>query len=532
MILLVSLFITVFDNQSFFTRIIERLDVFSFQGSLYVISVYLIIFIGLALIQFVFGFPYILKIIMIILLISSAILSYFIQELGVIFDVDMVRNIVENIKDSNQQEALELLSAPLIQHVVLLGVLPAIAVILTRVSYKPLLKEVFWRIITLLILLLALASFLGANFKFTSYFSRENRDLRVYITPLYAIDSIKGFIRHERAKNKAPLKIIGADAKQLHQGINRRVGIMLVGETARWDHFSLNGYLRETNPELKKLDIINYANTSSCGTSTAYSVPCMFSFLDANDYSPSEAATQTNVLDVLKTAGVEVYWIDNNSSCKGVCKRIGEINMRKTPDPESAFYKDGQLFDEAMINQVDKVLANTSETSDVLIVLHMLGSHGPKYYKRYPDKFSQFKPACHKATPQECTDKEIINAYDNTILYTDYVLKQLISYLKTKQSDKDTFLIYASDHGESLGENGVYLHGLPKFLAPEAQTHVPMLTWFSKSFIKNENLDLAKMNTLKDELVSHDNLSHTILSAFDIKTSLYQSTLDLIKRSH
>jgi len=261
LILLVSLFITVFDNQSFFTRIIERLDVFSFQGSFYVISVYLVIFIGLVLIQFVFGFPYILKIVMIILLISSAILSYFIQELGVIFDVDMVRNIVENIKDSNQQEALELLSAPLIQHVVLLGILPAIAVILTRVSYKPLLKEVFWRIITLLILLLALASFLGANFKFTSYFSRENRDLRVYITPLYAIDSIKGFIRRERAKNKAPLKIIGADAKQLNQGINRRVGIMLVGETARWDHFSLNGYHRETNPELKKLDIINYANT-------------------------------------------------------------------------------------------------------------------------------------------------------------------------------------------------------------------------------------------------------------------------------
>ena len=174
------------------------------------------------------------------------------------------------------------------------------------------------------------------------------------------------------------------------------------------------------------------------------------------------------------------------------------------------------------------MLANDDENSDILIVLHALGSHGPKYYKRYPDEFSLFKPACKKATPQECTDKEIINAYDNTILYTDHVISQLINYLKTKQAENDTFLIYASDHGESLGENGVYLHGLPYFLAPEVQTHIPMLSWFSESYIQNEKLDMANMKTLQNKEVTHDYLSHSLLSAFDVKTMIYKSDYDLI----
>ena len=530
LILLVSLFITILDNQVLFIKLSERLDIFSFQGGFYLLSIYLIVFTLLVLIQFVFGFPYLLKIVMALLLITSAILSYFGQELGVIFDVDMVRNIVENIKDGNQHEAFELLSAPLLEYVFLFGILPAIAVALTKITYKPVFKEIGWRIVSMILLLVMIASLLLANFKFTTYFSRENRDLRVYITPLYAIDSIKGFVRRELDKNKAPLKIIGTDARQISQGINRRIGIMVVGETARWDHFSLNGYARETNPKLKKLDIINYTKTSSCGTSTAYSVPCMFSFLNADDYSPSKAATQTNVLDVLKKAGVEVFWIDNNSSCKGVCDRIGEINIRNTPNPDSAFYTNGELFDEELMIQVDKLLANNTSSSDILIVLHTLGSHGPKYYKRYPDKFSLFKPACKKSTPQECSDKQIINTYDNTILYTDHVLSQLIEYLKSKQDDKDSFLIYASDHGESLGENGVYLHGLPYFLAPEAQTHVPMLSWFSESFIKNEKLDIASMKALQNKDVSHDYLSHTLLNAFDVKTSIYKPEYNLIKK--
>ncbi len=530
LILIASLFITLIDNQVLFSKLTERIDIYSWQGFGYLITLYAVIFFVLVFIQLIFAQKYLLKPVMVLLLIASAVLAYFGKELGVIFDVDMVRNIVENIKDGNQNEALELLSPPLIKHVLIYGIAPVIFVLLSKVHYKTFFKEIFWRVLTAVVLMIVIAALLLANFKYTTYFSRENRDLRVYITPLYAIDSIKGFVKREMKKNETPLKIIGADAIQEKQGINRRVGIMVVGETARWDHFSLNGYNRETNPELKKQNILNYSQTTSCGTSTAYSVPCMFSFLDKDDYSPGKAAKQSNVLDVLKKAGVHVYWIDNNSSCKGVCERTGEINIRNNPDKNSAFYTEGELFDEELISQVDKILKDDDSTADILIVLHTMGSHGPKYYRRYPEKFSKFEPACKKATPQECTDKEIINAYDNTILYTDFVVSQLINYLQEKQSTYDTFLVYASDHGESLGEKGVYLHGLPYFLAPEAQTHVPMISWFSENYINNEKLDIEKMKNQQNQPASHDNLSHTMLDLFEVKTQLFKPDHNLLKR--
>lgn len=533
-ILLVSLFITLMNNQVFFSKASERLDIFSFEGAVYILSLYLIIFTVLVTIQFIFGQKYLLKPLLVFFLLLSAVLSYFSQELGVIYNVDMIRNIVETIKDNNQQEATELLSYPLIQHVVFYGVFPAIFVLLSSIKYRPLFKEHFARFVTILGLFVIIAGLILVNYKFTTYFSRENRDLRVFITPLYAIDSLKGYIRRNLKNSEQPLKIIGDDSVQQKKSKHRIIGVMVVGETARADHFSLNGYPRETNPELKKEPIFNFSKTSSCGTSTAYSVPCMFSLLDRKDYSPEKAARQTNVLDILEHAGIEVHWLDNNSSCKGVCARTGEINLRNPAHKDAPLYKgsesyDGMFFDEALIKKVDEILAQEPADKDVLFVLHTFGSHGPKYFKRYPPAFEKFKPACKKDTPQECTDKEIINAYDNTILYTDYVLAKIIEYLRNKQKGKDTFMIYASDHGESLGENGVYLHGLPYFIAPEAQTYVPMLAWFSDTYKQDNQLDTSTLSNKKTQPVSHDNLSHTLLGAFGVKTRVYKADHDLLK---
>lgn len=528
-ILLVSLFIALANNQTFFSTLAGRLDLMTLQGGGYALTIYAVIISILALLLFLFGQKFLLKPLVIILLLFSAVLSYFTQEIGVIFNVDMVRNTIDTIKDNNPQEATELLSFPLFWHVFLYGILPAFLVLWVKISYKPVLKEQLTRVAYVLGLGAVVLGLIMLNFKYTTFFSRENRDLRVYITPLYAIDSIKGYVRRERKKEQLPLKIVGDDAVQQKATKQRIIGIMVVGETARADHFSLNGYPRETNPELKKETIINYSKASSCGTSTAFSVPCMFSFLDRSDYSPTKAAGQTNALDVLEKAGVEVVWLDNNSSCKGVCERTGEINLRKNPDEKSQYYSDGEEFDEALISKMDEQLKTLKSDKDVLFVLHTLGSHGPKYYKRYPDKFSKFEPACRQATPQECNDQEIINAYDNTILYTDHLLSQLINYLKKQQSDKATFLIYASDHGESLGEKGVYLHGLPYFLAPRAQTHVPMLAWLSPQYIKNENIDVASMKSLQSKTVSHDYLSHSLLGAFTVDTSVYKPGHDLMR---
>ena len=529
LILLVSLFITTAYNQVLFTKLTERLDLFTLQGGGYALTLFSIIFLILVLIQLVFGLRFLLKPVIIFLLLSSATLSYFSQQLGVIFDVDMMRNVVETIKDNNQQEATELISPPLIKHILLYGVLPSIFILLINVSFKPFFKESFRRVATFLGITAVVVALIMMNFKYTTYFSRENRDLRVYITPLYAIDSIKGYIRSEREKNKVPLTVIGQDAIQNKINQQRTIGIMVVGETARGDHFSLNGYPRETNPKLKKEAIINYQKVSSCGTSTAFSVPCMFSLLNRDDYSPSKAALQSNSLDILVKAGVKVIWLDNNSSCKGVCDRIGEVNLRRNPDQQSPYYSNGEVFDEALITKMDESLKENNDDKDILFVLHTLGSHGPKYYKRYPNKFSQFEPACKQATPQECTDAENINAYDNTILYTDHVLSQVIGFLKA-QNQAQTFMIYASDHGESLGENGVYLHGLPYFLAPSAQTHVPMLMWLSESYLTNQALDTNQLKRQQTSTeISHDNLSHSLLGAFNVRSDVYKQDYDLLK---
>jgi len=198
LILLVSLFITVLNNQAFFSKVSSRLELFSFQGATYVLSIYAIVFFIVVLLHFIFGTKFLLKPLLVLLLIVSAGLSYFTQELGVIFDDDMVRNLFETIKDNNQQEATELLSFPLIRHVFIYGVLPAILVLFSTVTYRPFFKELLSRSIHALGLVAIIIALLLINFKYTSFFSRENRDLRYYLTPLYALGSVRSFAQKQK----------------------------------------------------------------------------------------------------------------------------------------------------------------------------------------------------------------------------------------------------------------------------------------------------------------------------------------------
>lgn len=302
---------------------------------------------------------------------------------------------------------------------------------------------------------------------------------------------------------------------------------MVVGETARADHFSLNGYPRQTNPCLEQRRLLNYTRTTSSGTSTSFSVPCMFSFLTRRHFTPQKGASQSNVLDVLHQAGVRVVWIDNNSSDKGVCARIGSINLQHSPDPASPHYAHGGYYDEVLLEGLGSHLEGTD--ADVLIVLHTMGSHGPAYHRRYPPRFAKFRPFCGHDAPQHASIEEVVNAYDNTILYTDFVLDRMIAFLESIDGSCETFLYYVSDHGESLGENGVYLHGLPDVLAPAAQTHVPMLVWMSDRTAAVVAPDMALLQGRVDEPTSHDNVAHTLLGLFDVKTDLYRRELDLLR---
>ncbi len=523
LILLVAAFIALADNTAFWSSLTQRLNLFDLKGFGFALTFYALITGIVALLLLLFGQKFLLKPLLVLFLIVSALISYF-NGIGVVFDDSMIRNMLETVKDRNTNEATELLSASLLWHLLLYGLLPSALVLAINVRYKKPLRELFTRLAAAVGIIVVIGALVMLNFKYLTYFSRENRDLRLAITPIYPMNSVVKLIKKSHASEQQSFTVLGEDAVQNHSG-RKRVGIMVVGETARADHFSLNGYPRETNPLLPQQSIVSYHDAWSCGTSTAYSVPCMFSFLDRGDYSPAKASRQSNVLDVLEKAGVKTVWRDNNSSCKGVCERIETENFHHDFDPASPYFNQGEYIDEILLDKLDAVIDKMP--GDVLVVFHTMGSHGPAYYKRYPKAFARFKPECASNSPHECDNPSVINAYDNTIVYTDFVLNKTINFLKARANKYDAFMLYASDHGESLGEKGVYLHGLPWLIAPEEQKHIPMIAWLSDGLKQAKSLDDSATSACENKPVSHDFLAHTLLGLFDVKTKLYENKLDL-----
>jgi lipid A ethanolaminephosphotransferase len=300
---------------------------------------------------------------------------------------------------------------------------------------------------------------------------------------------------------------------------------LVIGETARANNFQLGDYSRATNPELAKLqDLYYFNNVSSCGTSTAISLPCMFSPLTRANFNVSAAAETSNLLDALVKAGVTVEWRDNNSGSKGVSTRVKTISYDAHAD--TALCNEESCYDEIMLKGLDQTLASIRD--DAVIVFHQIGSHGPAYSKRYPPEFELFKPVCRSNQLNQCSEELIRNAYDNSIAYTDHNLARQIAILKSVSDRFDTSLIYVSDHGESLGEKGLYLHGAPYVFAPDEQTKVPFVLWMSDGYRQRFSID---DNCLRSQLAkpfSHDNLYHTVLGAMTVKNAIYQNSADMV----
>jgi lipid A ethanolaminephosphotransferase len=242
----------------------------------------------------------------------------------------------------------------------------------------------------------------------------------------------------------------------------------------------------------------------------------MFSRLDREQYSNKKANAQQNLLDVLQRTGVQVQWRDNNSDSKGVAIRVPYADFRKHEMP--GLCTADSCFDDVLLDGLDAMLSDSH--GDRILVLHLLGSHGPSYYKRYPPAFRHFTPDCARDDVQSCSRDTIINAYDNTMLYTDHVLAELIALLQQHAAQIAPTLVYLSDHGESLGENGVYLHGMPYAFAPEEQKHIPFVLW-------SPELNADCLRARRDNAYSQDNLFDTVLGLFDVRTSIYRPAADI-----
>lgn len=468
-----------------------------------------------------FTVKYVEKSFFIILLISAAMVDFAMFNYGIIFD----QNMIENFAQTNFAETQSYTNSVVFSWVGLTGVLPALLLLFTKVKHSGVLKDVVYKGASLLGSI-AVILFL-AMFFYKDYASviRNNSNLRKEVVPYYYINSTIKYVNNTYFYEPIEFTHIGMDAKKLPKE-KPDLLVVIVGETARAMNYGLNGYGRDTNKYSKNIEnITSFQNVSSCGTATAVSLPCMFSMLDKKDYSSRKFKNQDNVVDILRRADVSTHWIDNNTGSKGVAARTKYTSI----DKRKSEFCDGLVCtdDYFIKNLQDKI--SRAKWDDNVIFLHVMGSHGPTYYKRYPKEYKEFKPECARSDIQNCGDQEIVNTYDNTILFTDYVMANVIKILEKNSNQYNASMIYISDHGESLGENGLYLHGMPYAVAPDEQTHVPMITWFSDETIKAKKINQTCLNKLaKNEKYSHDNLSHTILGLMGVQTSVYKPYMDVL----
>lgn len=464
------------------------------------------------------------KPILAVLLITNAVAIAFMQDYGVYLDPTMVRNIVR----TDLAEASEYWSAALLAPILLYGAMPAAVLLSLRFSRSPIGRAALIRCGLIAGAVIVSVGALVLVMKDFAPLMRAQKQMRYLITPgnyLYSLGRVLAGDVRERIDRTH----LSGDNRHAATGpvTDKPVlFVMIVGETARGDNFSLNGYARSTNPRLSKLDIINFSDVSSCGTATEVSLPCMFSPFGRDRYDEDLVRNYDGLLNVLAHAGYRVLWKDNNSGCKGVCDGDG-IVVQTAAELTNSECPNGRCLDEVLLRNLH--MGSLVGSENVFVVLHQLGNHGPAYYQRYPPAFRRFTPTCDTVELRTCTQEELVNTYDNAILYTDHLLAEVIAFLAARAGDYRTAMLYVGDHGESLGERGLYLHGLPYAIAPHVQTHVPMLMWMSDSFRDDFKVDAKCIGTRATQPASHDNLFHSIVGLLSVETLSYQADRDLFR---
>lgn len=470
-----------------------------------------------------FGFRWLLKPMAAFLLILASVTSYYMDALGIVIDREMIQNAML----TTVTESKHLVTFRFMVHVAIWGLLPAAAALSVKLRPTPFFTNLWRWTLTIVVTLAIFSGALFSDFKAYSAVARERKELLASYQPGAAIGGAARYAKMMLKAKDVTVAPLGRDAKKgpLITALDKPVlTIVFVGETARAQNFGLNGYDRPTTPELAKRDVINFTDVTSCGTSTAVSVPCMMSNLTRDGYSFDRSIRQENLIDVLHHADVDVMWWDNNTGDQGTATRIAEPR-RMGPTDDAAACAEGECTDAVFLNPLKQALPTIKR--DTVLFLHMMGSHGPSYYLRYPRSEEVFTPACRTAEFADCTTDEIVNAYDNSIRFTDQVIAQTIDLLAA-QSDVVPAVLFLSDHGESLGEDGLYLHAAPYFMAPETQTTVPMVMWMPETYTSAFKVDRPCLDSKATQPQSQDIVFHTVLGLMDIQTEVRNPELDLM----
>ena len=514
--LLVAFYLVFATNRTFWSKAVDYLGAPSFALFLLAMGLFALF----SAVCVTVSVKYLTKPFFILLIMIAAASARFMDTFGTIIDTDMIRNAAE----TTGSEAGHLLTAGFLTHMLIFGIVPSLLIVFVRIKHRPFFEKFKHNLVLVLCLLAVFTSVSIANVRTFTAAIRQHRDLAATVNPVAPIVSAVRYAVATGADKNVAVQPLGTDARVAAPMLSGkpRVTIIVAGETARAENFSLGGYSRDTNPLLARQDIQYFTDTSSCGTATAVSLPCMFSVYTRASYTHRKGLETENLLDVLTRAGVKAEWWENNTGSKGVADRIAYTSFSDINDPR--FCKNNECLDDVALDRLGAWLDGIK--GDSVLVIHQLGSHGPAYSLRYPEKFRRFTPDCRTAELGNCSPEEIVNAYDNSILYTDYIVSTVIDMLKAREAKMAGSMIYMSDHGESLGENELYLHGAPYFIAPSQQTHIPFVLWTGKE--TRAGIDQPCLKATAGEPRSHDNLFHTVLGLMNVATEVYDPALDAL----
>ncbi|KQO19223.1 phosphoethanolamine transferase [Acidovorax sp. Leaf78] len=502
----------------------------SLRGWLFAAAFFVIVAAGNAALLSLLAWRLTLKPAAAVLVVMAAFGAYFMLAYGITIDASMLVNVLQ----TDAHEAADVLSWRMAGTVFALLAPPLVWLYRTPVRRLSTVRQVAHNGALLLGAIAVIVVCLLMVFQDFASTMRNHTKLRYLINPLNTVYALGNIATRPLRIDGSKLLPLGRDAQLGASYVGQKAPPLLVlvlGETGRSGNFGLNGYARDTTPLLSaRTDLVSARNAWSCGTSTAASVPCMFSHLGRTGYE-ARAANFESLIDVLHNAGLAVLWVDNQSGCKGVCDRVSnDINTSALKDPALCAAR-GECLDRIMLKDLDAHIAALpaeQRQRGTVVVLHQLGSHGPAYSKRSSPELKKFMPECASTALQECERQQVVNAYDNSIRETDLFLESVLKWLSTRSDQPEAAMIYVADHGESLGENNIYLHGLPYAIAPDVQKHVPWLTWLSPAMQSRSSLPTGCLQQdLAQRRITHDNYFHSVLGLMDVTTGAYNPDLDM-----
>lgn len=495
-VLLMSLLNFLFFHFPFFAFVFNSVDYSSLSGITIIISLIILMLVLNAFVFYLIFFASRLvgKILLVLFFIINSIAVYFVNTYGVIIDESMIGNVL----NTNGEESTSFFSIKLVLYIIVLGVIPAIYIIKAKIINVTLKRFLITSSLTLLFVL----TLVFVNASNWLWIDKNSKTLGGLAMPWSYTVNTSLFYIHQYKKNEKEILLPNATIKDN----KKSVVVLVIGESARSQNFSLYGYKKNTNPLLSKVPNLFHFEATSGATYTTAGVKCILEHTHTDDlYEVLPNYLYRNNVDVIwRTSNwgeppIHIKEYQNRDFLKRTCK-VEDCN-----------------YDEILLTGLkEQILA--SKKNKILIVLHTSTSHGPTYSKKYPPRFETFKPVCNSVELGKCSQTELINAYDNTIVYTDYILYHVIEDLKALK-EFNSAMIFVSDHGESLGENNLYMHGLPLSIAPKEQYEIPFIVWTSD----------GSKQLKPNKVLSQNNVFHSVLKFLSVQSPIYDEKMNIFK---